>query len=518
MSRTAQAMVQAGASYARFIVSVAVVFLLTPRIIAVLGREAFGLWSLVFAVLGIVGLLDLGLQTSVVKFVAECRGAGDRARRNQILSTVAVMYAGLALLAGMSIALLAPHFNDVFAIPSAQRRPAVALLWILGARIAFVGLPFGLLRGLLFAEQRILALNIIQAVSALAYGTAAWIAIGNGVGLVGLAWLNLAVTFIEHAAYGVWAFGTIPELRIVPRIGSRQQFREVLSFSGHQLVVNVTGLIRLRSDPFIVKFFLPLSAVAIYTVGQKVAENLHLLVKQGVNVLAPLAAELQGGGEASKLRYLLLSGVKFGLAPAVAFSIICLVLGRDAIVAWVGTDFVDAAPVLVILMMATAIGTIETTTASVLAMTGYHRPAARAAGLSAVLNVVVSLLLVQVLGLAGVALGTLVATIAIDAYLVPHLACRAYDIPVRTFVHRVLYAAVLPGILELGFLMGLKLWLQPTSLAVLGLIAVSGLAVYAIAFWMYGLTRDERVLLRGHMVGAARGLWSRRPAPVEQRV
>src|SRR5207244_421661 len=55
-------------------VSIAVTLVMTPFLIRTLGRESYGLWVLVMSfsvLLGFLSLLDLGIQSSVVRFVAE---------------------------------------------------------------------------------------------------------------------------------------------------------------------------------------------------------------------------------------------------------------------------------------------------------------------------------------------------------------------------------------------------------------------------------------------------------------
>ncbi len=70
-------------SYARFLTGIVAVFLLTPFTLGVIGTDAFGLWSLCLAVIGVLGLLDLGLGTAAVKAVAEHTG-GDSTRARLI--------------------------------------------------------------------------------------------------------------------------------------------------------------------------------------------------------------------------------------------------------------------------------------------------------------------------------------------------------------------------------------------------------------------------------------------------
>ena len=71
-------------NYLRFLVGMVVVFFMTPYIVSRIGVDLFGLWSLIFAVIGIFGLLDLGFATAAVKYVAELSAKKDHAGRNQV--------------------------------------------------------------------------------------------------------------------------------------------------------------------------------------------------------------------------------------------------------------------------------------------------------------------------------------------------------------------------------------------------------------------------------------------------
>ena len=64
--------------YAATLVSGLVV---TPIIVGALGTEQFGIWALIGSILGFIGLLDLGIGPSVIRFAAEQRGRDAAARR-----------------------------------------------------------------------------------------------------------------------------------------------------------------------------------------------------------------------------------------------------------------------------------------------------------------------------------------------------------------------------------------------------------------------------------------------------
>lgn len=487
------------ANYGGFTASVVVVFFLTPLIVSALGVEGFGLWTLVFATVGLVGLLDVGLQTTTVKFVGEYKGRGDVDTRNRILSTIAALYGVVALGALALIGLLALSFSRLFGIPEDQQPTALLLVWILGARVTFLGLPLSLFRAILFGEQRIVPLNLIQGATTLAYGTVAWALLALGGDLVALAWVNLAAMVVEHALYAAYALRTVPGLRIAPSLVEPGLLARTLGFSGYQVVVNAAVLVRLRSDLFMIKLFLPLSAVGVYAVALKMAEQLSYALKRGVNVLAPVAAELGGAQDREALGRLFLSGTQYAFALALALWVLCVALGTEAIVAWVGPDFASSGPILVILAGAMVLATVEGVAASVLAMTGHHRATSRAALASAVVNIVVSLLLIRPYGIVGVAIGTLVAGLTIDLVLVPRLAFRAYGIRPMDFVRRVLVPAGLSAVAQLAALGLIEVAWAPRTLPQIGVASLASLLVFASCFWRLGIPSEDRAALRRHL-------------------
>jgi O-antigen/teichoic acid export membrane protein len=120
-------------SYLRFGTGMLTVFLMMPFIISSIGLEQFGLWSLVFAVVGLFGLLDLGFATAAVKHVAEAEGSGSISERNRRLATLLLVYTGigfLCLFTTVVVARVAGSWFDLEAAPAAQFGTALLLLGV----------------------------------------------------------------------------------------------------------------------------------------------------------------------------------------------------------------------------------------------------------------------------------------------------------------------------------------------------------------------------------------------------
>ena len=492
-NRTAAVLLNTATNYLRYFISAAVMFVLTPFIIRKIGAEDFGLWSLVFSLVGFLGLLDFGLATSVVRYVAECRGSGDRARRNRLVSTLFVSYSVLSVLAAAVALVLSFYFSSWFDIPPERHMKGQLVFLIVALRVA-LGFPLGLFYGVLFGEQRIHLVNIVQALSTMLYGIATLVVLDAGYGVVALAILNLGAMLIEHVVYLFLAFRKVPDLKVSVGLADRRNFRELASFSVYTFIVNISALVLLRTDPVIVKFFMPLTAVAVYAVAMRISEVALLLTKQFVNVLAPLVAELKASGDDSKIRFVLVNATKFAFAPAVILTSLAYILGTEAVVFWVGPDFVQAGPVLMILMTAMALAIPQMTASGILTMTGDQAYTARAAAISVVINVVASLALVQWLGLLGVALGTLIATLVVDLVLVVRRACSRHAIGYWSYLRRAVLPAVIPAVPLILFTYLARLWIVPSGLLVLAALAVPGTVVYLSVFWWFVEPSEKRLL------------------------
>ena len=154
--------------------------LLTPYIVEKLGTDDFGLWSLTLSFLGFFSLLDLGLGAAVVKYVAECRGARDHERRNQIVSTLFVAYIALALISVLILGALSPFYGELMNLPVQGRDKALMLLWLMAFRLVFLPLPMGMYRSGLHGEQKFYSTNMAQVVSLTLYGVGAYVVLERG--------------------------------------------------------------------------------------------------------------------------------------------------------------------------------------------------------------------------------------------------------------------------------------------------------------------------------------------------
>jgi peptidoglycan biosynthesis protein MviN/MurJ (putative lipid II flippase) len=110
---------------------------------------------------------------------------------------------------------------------------------------------------------------------------------------------------------------------------------------------------------------------------------------------------------------------------------------------------------------------------------------------TAICNVALSVAMVGPLGLAGVALGTIIPVSLSSIFLLFPLACKRVELPVLDAVARGVWPAVWPGVVMGIFIVATRP-LVPPSLVAVGAECVAAGLVYAFTFVVFSLGRVER--------------------------
>jgi O-antigen/teichoic acid export membrane protein len=485
-------------NYLRFLAGMVVVFFLTPYIVSRIGVDLFGLWSLIFAVVGIFGLLDLGFATAAVKYVAELTAKKDHDARNQVLATLVVVYSALGVVCLLLVAALAGKAPSWFDLTGDQCEAFTLALWLLGTAVA-LGFPLSLFKAVLVGSGRMALVNLVELGTTLGNAALIVVLLESGYGLLGLAASTAATMLLATLLLIPFAYRLTPDLSLSPGRFERGRVRELGSYSFYFFIANVAVLIILRIDPVVIKAFLPLSAVAVYAVAAKVAEYTYLLNKQFSNALMPLVSQSRGADDPGTVRRVLIDGTRFLMAIAVPFIALLFFYAEDIIQLWMGEEFAGSAPLLRILLVAVLFTSVQLNAANVLGMTGHHRFVAFSMAASALVNLILSILLIQHWGLTGVAIATLVAAFAVETLIIVPRACSENGVSLGRFVAGALLPALPALIPALGsaYLLD-QLWLSDSFLRVFAQGGASALVFFAVFYWT-GARPEERRLLKDRL-------------------
>ncbi|MCJ8344671.1 oligosaccharide flippase family protein, partial [bacterium] len=252
-------------NYLRYLVLIGCQLWMIPFLIQELGNEEFGLWILVWSQIGLLALMEFGLNTSQIKFIAKTPVASE-SRRN-LVQLFMSMYRVLSLFSFVLLMSFIYYKSGFESLPKES-----FLILIVGVRALVIPLYFTCYRGLLFADQHIWICCGIQTVSTLFYTGTVALVISLNQSIYHLAVLNLVAAILEYFLYYFVCklIYQLPKLNLFHFSG----IQKVLTFSVYAFLINVAGFVLFKLDPILIDFYGSLKDVSIYAIALKITENL----------------------------------------------------------------------------------------------------------------------------------------------------------------------------------------------------------------------------------------------------
>jgi O-antigen/teichoic acid export membrane protein len=476
---------------------------LVPYILSGLGKEAYGVWALAGIVVGYVGLLDVGINRSFVKHIAESHALDDAARVNRIVNTGILFYALFSIPIVAVAYPLSGHLMAVLGVPESLLPEAIfvfrcSIVTFLGSTIT------GVIPGIQQAVQRFDISSKIRGLRSVVNALGCVIAIEGGFGLKGLALNSLAVFGLFAIVNVAIAYRLLPSLSLKPwRWFSGPLLRELAAFGTRLQISRVADLLVFQADKLIIGHFLGVASVATYQLGSAVVARVRSALTLAFPALLPAASELKATEQQSRLSELYVRASRYvGLVsiPLVGF----VVLEAPLIVqTWLGPDYVATAPVVRILGFGYLVNLIAGVGVTISLACNRPELQMRAALISTVANLGLNLILVGPYGYLGVAAATSTALILGPAYffyaLHRDLAIRLSSFVWATYLKPVAFSvlcAVLVAAANARFGPGLEGLNRPMGVLVLAIHGLVFAAVYGLLVYKGRLLDDyDRELL-----------------------
>lgn len=342
--------------------------LLTPYIIGRIGVEGYGIWAIVGVLTGYFGLLDLGVKTSFVKYIAEFHAKGLQGKIAELVNTGFVFYAAFALITVVPAYFLADPLVSFLGIPSRLHEEAV-FVFVLG--FILFGLsnamsPFGAVQNGL---QRMDISNKLSIALSIPYIGGTLFFLESGYGLRGLM-INQAVNLCLSGALNVIvSFKLLPELRFNPLLFSGEMFRKLFNYGYKLQISNFSNLVSFQTDKLLITYFLGVGLVTFYQLGTSILQAVRQFCLILVSSITPAASEIEAGKGKHSLNELYVRGSKYLIFVSVPLTLFAVSDASLILAAWMGLGYDQAVPVLQILAVgyfsATVTGVASAITAGV---------------------------------------------------------------------------------------------------------------------------------------------------------
>jgi len=325
-----------------------------PYLISSLGIEAFGILTLVWALVGYFSFFDFGLGRALTQQIAMKRSIGIENEIPRIIKAGLVFTALTGLLGGALLFVLAPKLSQSWLnISASLQSNALSSLMIASVGIPFTTLTTGF-RGILEGFEDFKTANILRVI----LGVANFALPALAVFIIGAS-LEYAVASLVAARFLILI---LHYLLVNEKISNKwmraklgySDFKNLTGFGLWMTISNVISPLMVTADRFVISSVLGAAFVAYYTVPFEVLVRILIIPGALTAALFPkitslINIDLKG---AEKLYVRSLKLVAAVLFPVILITIVGAHFGLSI---WISKDFADKAW-LVAAILAVGIG------------------------------------------------------------------------------------------------------------------------------------------------------------------
>jgi O-antigen/teichoic acid export membrane protein len=398
------------ASYANTGTSFLCNFLVVPIYLKYLGRDDYGLWITVSGLVAYLALLNLGIAQTTANHLGEAVARNDKERQSHILSTGFWFFTAVALTAELAAVLGAPWLPwHLLVKGQTQLSDTAKLVLIILPTTFLLELPLTLFSACLRNIGKIHLQQAMAALQSVAKVVVSFLYLSSGGGLTGLILALSATNILCYLGTYALLRKHLPGLSVGLRYFDRMLCRQMVVPSFFFLVLQLSGAIAFGTDAVVISARLGVEQVAPYAVAQRGVFQIVALISAISTNFGPLFLEAYSRRAASELRRLFKRAMLLSVGIGSLASVALLVAGPILIRLWIGKEnYVGFFPYAMLVAWC-FFQMVLYPCDSLLILTGNHRVYAIFAFWEAVLNLGLSISLAPILGVGGVALGTLIA-------------------------------------------------------------------------------------------------------------
>ncbi|MBI5591084.1 MAG: flippase [Deltaproteobacteria bacterium] len=466
--------------------------LVTPYIVNGFGVEAYGILSLVYAIVGNLSFLDLNLGQAVVKYVAEYKGEGSVSRVNEVIGTTIFLFLIIGITGGVALLLSADVILTRFLKIDSNLIPVARSAISIGAVGFLATLLLSAVTGTLNGLSRFDKTGGVTIVSSILVSLGSVLLVKFDFGIEWVVALNVATTLFGFVMLTYAAKRVLPGLSVKPVLVGKMT-KTILRYGSYTLLSRLGYLINYQCDKILVGVFLGSSYVTFYTVPIMLAQRIMEAVSKLAYVTFPLFSELHGKKDLDHIRDLYLNASRIILLFATAIALPLLIFGNKFLAAWMGPDF-ERNTGLVVQISTSALYLISMTYVPSLVLNGLGH--VKITGMFSVTSACLNLAFIypfsSIMGVSGVAVSLLVSQIVmVPLFLIFANRCIVGCTIVK-LLREVHVKPVALGVLLLTAARALPIDGIRNIFLLMGAMALTGILYFAVAICVGAFTHAEK--------------------------
>ena len=375
--------------------------LLMPYFIKVLGSEQYGLWILVLSVMGWFDVVSLGFPQAVQRQIVQALELKDHKRVNIVFSTGLVLFGALGL-ASVLLLIGLTQVPAIFGVEGVDQITLINILLVLSVKVlwGFMMNPFhGFFSGLLRfdIDANISSLNVM--IKAL---LVFWLI--SDFNIWGAVAATLLADILTNLLKIYYAKQLFPSLTFKTKLVSKDEIRDLFSYSKHIVLNGIAVTIASKSGPLIITQLFDLHSVAIQRVATSLTMHLRAFINSVAGVFSPIFNQM--AARKQNMEKIFIQTTTINMFVSTVLHLFLLMFGKVFIILWVGSDFEYSVFMLYTVIFPSLCISFSSSTISILLAQANHKLLSVVTLTSVCINIPLSILFGLKFGLIGVVLGS----------------------------------------------------------------------------------------------------------------
>lgn len=488
-------------SYAQMALGIIIGIVYTPIMIRLLGQSEYGLYQTVSSTISMLGILNLGFNGSYIRYFAKYKVKDDKESIYKLNGLFVIIFSVFAVV-GLACGLfLTNNLDLVFkdGLTDSEYSTAKVLMLLATLNLSF-SFPFSVFTSIISANERFVFLklvNMLQTVITPAITLPLLLCGYRSIAMIAVALLLAIIHGIINIFYVVVKLKN----KFIFYGFEKGLLKSMFVYTSFIAINLIVDQINWNIDKMLLGRYKGTTAVAIYSVGYALysyymtfstaisgvfSPRIHTLInktKENLNEQRKQVTDLFI--KVGRIQYLILALLASGI----------FFFGREFIVLiWAGSDYNDSYYVALLLIIPSTIALIQNLGIEIQrALNKHHFRSIVYLGM-ALVNLITSIILCQLYGAIGSALGTGISLILANGFVMNiyyHKKCNLDIIKFWKSIINLSKGLIIP--IALGI--AAKLIFEINSVAVLLICIFVYALVYCVSMWLFGMNSEEKDLV-----------------------
>jgi len=483
-------------SYFIVVLSMAVGLVYTPILVRKLGQSEYGLYSLIASIISYLTILDLGFGNAIVVYTTRYRAKKQNEEESKLHGMFIFIYTIIGVVASIIGIILYFNIDNMFGnTMTVQELSKAKVMMIILTFNLIITFPFSVFGNIIIAYEKFIFSKLVKILQILLVPCIMIPALFLGYKSITMV-LIITITNIICLLINTYFCFKKLKLKILFRGFDIKILKEIFAYSFFIFLNQIIDKVNWTLDQFVLGLVSGTVTVAIYSIaGQLNMMYMHFSTAIS-SVMLPKITKMEEN-KATNEEFTDVF-VKIGRIQYIVMALIItgfILFGQSFINIWVGEGYQESYAIACILMIPITIPLIQNIGLSILQAKNKYKYRTMIFFVIAIINILITLILVQRYGGIGAAIGTAIAQIL------------GQIIIMNIYYHKKIHINIIKFWKEIGkmsipvvftFIIGL---LIVSKIDISGLLAMSvWIIVYSIIYillmWIFAMNTEEKDLIR----------------------